>query len=145
MNKLFLLSCVTILFLIIVSCSGDNDPQPAPSITNSQNNIPSKYHGRWNIKYKDNVDISISQSYFKFTATDATLALNTYTYQNGVINIQENSFTFSAGYEDQPIEQIVLIKDIKIEIRTSQNYVGYLEFLIKQAGKDPITYIAKKE
>ena len=142
---LFSLFCLSILFFTTISCSRDDDPNPAPAIPIKEN-IPSKYHGIWNIKYKDNVDIGVSGSHFKFTADEATVAINTYTDNNGSISIHQNSFTFPAGYQEKPIEQIIILDGgIKLEIRPSQNYLGYLEFILRQEGKTPITYIAKKE
>lgn len=145
MKKLFSLFCFSILFFTTISCSRDDDPNPAPAIPIKEN-IPSKYQGIWNIKYKDNVDIGVSGSHFKFTADEATVAINTYTENNGSISIHQNSFTFPARYQEKPIEQIIILDGgIKLEIRPSQNYPGYLEFILRQEGKTPITYIAKKE
>lgn len=145
MKKLISLFCFSVLLFTTISCFRDDDPNPEPAIPIKEN-IPSKYHGIWNIKYKDNVDISVSGSHFKFTADQAKLAINKITDNNGYILIHPHSMTLPAGYEEKPIEQIIILDGgIKLEIRPSQSYPSYLEFILREEGKTSISYIAKKE
>lgn len=134
----------TILFSI-VSCSRDND-ENSSNIIVVKEKIPLKFHGIWNIKYKDDVDISATGSHFKFSEDIATIAINEYTNNNGAITIHQNSLTFPAWYQTKPVEQIMILDGgIKLEVKPSQKYPDYLDFTLLEKGKNPIVYTAKKK